>query len=269
MKKLSILIIAVLAFNTTQAQLFKKKNKEAKDSVAIKKQVTPAPPKAPKQPKDYSKINLSNRSADHFMIQYGSDSWMSKPDSVRTGNGFSRHFNFYIMLDKPFKTNPHFSAAYGIGIGSSNIFFDKTYVNLKAVTTKLPFTDVSNTNHFSKFKLTTIYLEVPVEVRYYTDPENPDKSWKFAVGAKVGTLLKSYTKGKNLVDKNGATVYGNTYIEKESNKRFINGTRLAVTGRIGYGNIGLHGGYSITPVTKQGFGPDMNTFSLGLTISGL
>ena len=61
------------------------------------------------------KIDLSNRAADHFMIQYGADSWTNRPDSVRTA-GFSRHFNIYFMLDKPFKTNPKYSIAYGIGI---------------------------------------------------------------------------------------------------------------------------------------------------------
>lgn len=267
MRKLYILLAVLLVGSAANAQLFK--SKKDTSSTKVVKTSTPKPPKAPKVKPDFSKINLSNRTADHVLIQFGSDSWVNRPDSVRTGNGFSRHFNFYIMMDKPFKTNPHFSAAYGIGIGSSNIFFDKTYVNLKGTGSRLPFTDVSQTNHFDKFKLTTIYLELPVEIRYYSNPENPAKSWKFAVGAKVGTLLKSYTKGKNWVDRNGNTIFGPTYIQKESNKRFINGTRLAVTGRVGYGNLSLHGGFTITPITKAGLGPDMNNFSLGLTLSGL
>lgn len=267
MRKVYVLLVMVLAANLANAQLFKSKKDTA--STKVIKTSTPKAPKAPKVKKDFSKINLSNRTADHVLVQFGSDSWINRPDSVRTGGGFSRHFNFYIMVDKPFKTNPHFSAAYGLGLGTSNIFFDKTYVNLKSTGSRLPFTDVSQTNHFEKFKLTTIYLELPVEVRYYSDPENPNKSWKFALGAKVGTLLKSYTKGKNLVDKNGTTLHGPTYIEKESNRRFINGTRLAVTGRVGYGNLSLHGGFTITPITKAGLGPDMNNFSLGLTLSGL
>lgn len=221
--------------------------------------------------KTTKKIDLTGRAADHFVIQYGSDSWSGLPDSIST-KGFSRHFNVYIMLDKPFKTNPKFSVAYGVGIGSSNIFFDKKYVDIKANATKLPFrTSVPNTDsgYFKKFKLTTIFLEAPIELRYYSNPENPNKSWKAAIGVKVGTLLKAYTKGKDLQTKAGQSVYGSTYISKESNKRFFNTTRLAATARIGFGAFSLDAGYQITQVIKEGFGPEVRPFSIGLTISGL
>jgi hypothetical protein len=214
------------------------------------------------------KIDLSNRAGDHFMIQYGADSWTNRPDSVRTG-GFSRHFNMYFMLDKPFKTNPKMSIAFGVGIGSSNMFFNHTQVDLKSNSTKLPFTNVDSANHFDKFKVTTIYAEIPVELRYFSDPEHPGSSWKAAVGVKVGTLLKSYTKGKDLQNKTGASIYGPSYIVKESDKRFMNGTMLAVTGRIGYGIVSIDGGYQFNGVLKDGVGASMNKFSLGLTFSGL
>ncbi len=221
-----------------------------------------------KTKRDWSKIDISSRSADHFMIQYGSDSWQGAPDSVRT-SGFSRHFNFYFMFDKPFKTNPHFSVGLGLGIGTSNMFFKNTKVDIKSLTSKLPFTNQDSTDHFKKSKLTTMYVEAPVELRYYANPANPNKSWKAALGVKVGTLLKAYTKGKNLVNKNGASIYGPTYIVKEYDKRFIDGTMLAVTGRVGYGILSLDAGYQITGVLKDGAGPNMHKFSIGLTISGL
>ena len=221
-----------------------------------------------KKKTDYSKIDLSNRANDHFMIQYGSDAWSGRPDSVRT-KGFSRHFNIYVMLDKPFKTDPRFSVAYGLGIGSSNMFFDNVKVNVNGLGSTLPFTDVSGTNHYKKFKLTTIYAEIPIEIRFYSDPENTGKSWKFALGAKVGTLLKAYTKGKDLETSNGASIYGASAVVKESNKRYFNGTKLAVTGRVGYGIFSLHGDYNILGVVKDGFGPAMNAYSIGLSISGL
>lgn len=213
-------------------------------------------------------IDLSNRASDHFMIQYGADSWTNRPDSVRTG-GFSRHFNIYFMIDKPSKTNPKFSVGLGLGIGSSNMFFNNTRVDIKSNSAKLPFTAVDSTDHFKKYKVTTIFAEVPVELRYYSNPADPGKSWKAALGVKVGTLLKAYTKGKDLVNKSGATLYGPGYIVKESNKKFFNGTMLAVTGRIGYGFISLDAGYQFNGVLKDGVGPSMNRFSVGLTLSGL
>ena len=275
MKKLVLLLLFVASFTTMQAQisLFKKKNKISKTD-STRAAVQPVPKqtadviKTPKPKKDFSKAVLTNRAADHLMIQYGSDAWTNRPDSVRT-KGFSRHFNIYIMLDKPFKTDPRFSVAYGVGIGSSNIFFDNVKVNVNGLGNTLPFTDVTNTNRYKKFKLTTIYAEIPIELRFYSDPENPAKSWKFAVGAKVGTLLKAYTKGKDLENANGQSTYGPSAIVKESNKRYLNGTKLAVTGRIGYGVFALHGAYNILGVTKDGFGPAMNAYSIGISISGL
>ncbi len=235
-----------------------KSSKKTKDNVAIKK--------------DWSKINLSNRTADHFVIQYGAANWASKPDSIRTG-GFSRHFNFYVMLDKPLKNNPKLSVGIGAGIGSSNMFFDKQYADIKSNSTKMPFSNRglpgTDSANFKKHKLTTIYLELPVELRYYSDPLNPNKSWKLGVGVKVGTLLKSYTKGKDLQTKTGSSIYGPTYIAKESNKRFINGTKVAVTGRIGYGIFSLQGEYNILGVFKEGLGPQVNNYQIGISIGGL
>lgn len=204
--------------------------------------------------------------SDHFLIQFGSDSWQNKPDSARTKGG--RHFNFYVMTDKPFKTNPKFSVAYGLGIGSSNIYFDKSRVDIKN-NSKVYFNYDGNTR-FNKSKITEIFLELPVELRYTFNPENVSKSWKIAVGAKVGTLLKAYTKGKDLQDNKNVSLYGPTYIEKEYNKKFFNSTRLSLTGRVGYGHFSLSAAYTLTPVIKSGFTTtDINTLSIGLTVSGL
>lgn len=215
------------------------------------------------------KLDLSNRANDHFMIQFGGDGWLNRPDSIQT-SGFSRHFNFYFMLDKPFKSNQHFSMGIGVGIGSSNMFFKNTMIDLKsATTTYLPFNNVSATYHYNKYKLTTIFAELPLELRYAGNPVQPDKGFKMALGVKIGTLLKAYTKGKNYVDAGGTTVYGDKFIQKESEKRFINATRFAVTGRVGYGNFSLDASYQLNGFLKEAAGATMHPFSIGLTISGL
>ena len=219
-------------------------------------------------PKPKSKIDLVNRSKDHFMIQFGSDTWTSRPDSVRTG-GFSRHFNFYFMFDKPFKNNQKMSIGYGLGLGSSNMFFKNVNVDIRSTSSSLPFTIADSINHYNKFKLTSIYAEIPVELRYFSNPANPNKSWKFAIGAKIGTLLKAYTKGKNYVNKNGQSIYGTSIIEKEYSRKFINPTNVSITGRVVYGAFSLHGAYQVTGVLRDGSGANMNRISIGLTISGL
>lgn len=219
-----------------------------------------------KKKKDWSKVNLKNRAADHFMLQVGVDNWGGAPDSIST-KGFSRSFNAYFMFDFPFKTDPRFSVGIGAGVGTSNIFFDKQYVNIKATGESLPFTDVSQADHFKKFKLVTGYLEAPVELRFAFDPENIDGSWKLALGAKVGTLVNAHTKGKTLQNKDGQTI--NPYTQKETSKRFFNGTKIAGTFRVGYGNFSLFGQYQLTTLIKEGFGPEIRPYTIGLTFSGL
>jgi hypothetical protein len=262
MRKLFLTPVCIILVQAVYSQVTPTTPKA--DSSAIPVQAAPATTPAKK---DWKKVDLSNRSNDHLLIQYGFDNWAGTNDSTKP-SGFSRFFNAYIMLDKPFKTNPRLSVGLGLGIGSSNIFFDKTYVDVKANTPQMPFRNVDSVNHFKKFKLTTMFLEAPVELRYSTDPENNNSAFKMALGVKVGTLLKAYNKGKTLQDKNGNTV--NSYIQKENSKKFINSTRLAVTARIGIGIFGLYGAYQITSFLKDGAGPtEIRPYSIGLSLSGL
>lgn len=218
--------------------------------------------------KDWSKIDLSNRPGDHIMVQFSSDHWTGVPDSIKNRmSGFSRGLNVYVMLDKPFKGNPRFSAAFGVGVSTSSMFFKKTAINVKATTAKLPFSNLDSADHFKKYKLVTAYLEVPVELRFCANPENDRKSFKAALGVKVGTLLNVHTKGKNLQDKTDKAI--NSYTAKESSKRYFNSTRLSATARIGYGNLSLFGSYQINNLLKDGVGPEIRPFQIGICLSGL
>ncbi len=236
------------------------------DSTAIKSKLIAAEPKPKKQKKDWSKILLGNRPNDHLMVQFAYDNWAGRPDTIRT-KGFSRSFNIYFMFDFPFKTDPHFSVGVGLGFSSSNIFFDKQKVLVTALSQTLAFPDVSGTDHFKKYKLVSTYLDLPIELRYAFHPENTNKSWKIAAGAKVGLLLSTYTKGKTLQNNAGQTI--NSYIEKESSKRYFNGTRIAGTLRISKGVFGIFGQYQLTPFIKNGSGPTINPYEIGITLSGL
>jgi hypothetical protein len=205
-----------------------------------------------------------NRANDHFLLQLGLTNWAGKPDSIQT-SGFSHSFNVYFMFDFPFKTNPHLSMAFGPGIASDHIILKKTYVGIKENSSILQFTDQSDTTHFKKTKLVTAWLEAPVEFRYNSDPSG--LGFKFAFGAKVGTLINVHTRNKDLQDKNNTAL--NSYTMKESSKRFFNGNRLSLMARIGYGHFTVFGTYQVTTLLKEGKGADMRPYSIGLTLSGL
>lgn len=242
MKKIVLFAIGCLFLTSTQAQ----------DSTAADR----------KKPT----INLAGRANDHLMIQLGYAGWAGAPDSINTG-GFSKSFNAYFMFDFPFKSNPKLSVALGPGISSDHIKFKKTYVGIKDNTNMLRFQDLSDTNHFDKTKLATVYLEAPIEFRYTKDPMNSDKSFKFALGVRVGTMIKAYTRNKTFQTKSGGTI--NDYLMKEYSKSYFNTTRLVGTARVGWGHFSLFGSYQFTTLFKEGVAAEIRPFTIGLTLSGL
>lgn len=259
----------VLAQDSTKTE---KKDRKAKKEAKVKAQkivkeeevlvVKTKEPKS-KTPVDWTKVDLSKRTADHFMIQYGLAGWSGGPDNIKP-QGFSRSFNMHFLFDFPFKTNPKLSVGIGPGIGTDNIFFENSTINIRNRNQALFVRDTIT--KYKKYKLQTAYLELPVELRYSSNPANMNKSFKFAVGAKIGTLVTAKTKAKVDLDQAG----DGGYITKTNAKRHFNGTRLVGTMRVGLGNVSLFGTYTVTELFKEGFGPaGIRPYTIGLTISGL
>ena len=239
MRKISIILFALLVSISAFAQLTHKKEK-----------------------------SITDRAADHFMFQVGTNNWTGTADTVKTYiKGFNRSANVYVMYDKQFKNSPKFSIAAGIGIGTSNIYFKKMEVDIANTKSKLPFLRTDTGNNYKKYKLTSTYLEIPFELRFTADPANTNKSIKAAIGLKLGTMLSAHTKGKTLQNSAGTKI--NNLSVKESSKSYFNGTRIAATARVGYGNFSLYGSYGLTSIFKDGVAPDTKLIQIGLNFSGL
>ena len=241
MKKIAFVLLAFISFSNANAQL--------------------------KPKKDWSKVKI-DQPGDHLMLQLSSDHWSGAPDSINNRmKGFSRGLNFYVMLNKPFKSDPRLSVAFGVGVSTSSIFFSKTNIGINTTSSILPFTNADSSNNFKKYKLATAFLEAPIELRYTFDPEKEDKSWKLALGVKVGTMLDAHTKGKTLLNKSGTII--NSYTEKQSKSTLFNSTRLVATARVGIGHFSLFGAYTITTFLKDGAGPTIRPYQIGIALSGL
>lgn len=210
---------------------------------------------------DWSKTDFSKRASDHFMLQLGYAGWGN--NAGLNTKGLSKTFNAYFLFDFRFKTNPKFSVALGPGVGTDNIYFNKTAIDI-ANRTGTTFKNDTITR-YKKSKLATGYLEVPLELRYSTNPVNMNSGWKFALGLKIGTLLDGKVKSKIDLDASGR----GGYFVKTKDKRNFNGTRIAAAARVGYGNISLFGSYTLTDFFKAGFGPSVRPYSIGLALSGL
>lgn len=218
-------------------------------------------------PRTTVKIPAAARvSNDHIMMQLGHTIWTGKPDSIST-RGWSRSFNAYLMMDFPFKTNPHFSVALGPGISTENMYFSKTTLNIRDNSGTLRFNDVSDTNNFKKYKLATAFLELPIELRFRVNPDDDRRSLKFALGAKIATLVNAHVKGKELRTRGGSAI--SDFVQKENSKHFFNRNRLSVTARAGFGHFSLFGFYAVSPLFREGLGPTIRPLTIGLTLSGL
>ena len=211
---------------------------------------------------------IGNRAADHLMVQVAGNFWSGTADSVSSYiKGFNRSANVYLMYDKQFKTNPKLSAGIGVGVGTSNMYFTKMETRIATISAKLPFIRTDTGSNYKKYKLSTAFLEIPVELRFMAKPETPNKSLKGAIGVKVGTLINAHTKGKNLQTASGGKLNGLSV--KENSKLFFNTTRIAANARVGYGIFSIFGAYNITGIFKDGVAPDTKLLQVGFTISGL
>lgn len=204
---------------------------------------------------------ITKPSRDFVMLQFTYEGWANKPDSVKTG-GIGRGFNGYLCYDFPIQKS-HFSFAAGIGVGTSNIYFDNQELRLTDTGARGDQVTFQNeTYDYKKYKLATTYIEAPFELRYFGDKENRNKGFKAAIGLRAGALVGAHVKDSRTVD-------GNKVVEKINTKRYLDKWRFSATARIGYGNFTLFGSYNLNTLFKEGSGPEMVPYSIGLCITGL
>ena len=219
-------------------------------------------------PQKKSKVfNISDRPKDHFMLQLANVSWLERPDTFAL-KGLSRSIGVYFMFDLAFKTDPRFSIGVGAGVGSDHVFFDKgagrdLVIHQGSVQFKKNEGAAADIRYKS-IKLHTAYLEAPLELRFMHKPDQPHKSFKFALGMKVGTLITAVDKTRFERDAEGNGSY-NMKIKDRSN---FNNLRLAATARIGYGIFGAFVQYQLNDFIRSG-PSQIRPLHIGITISGL
>lgn len=194
-------------------------------------------------------------SRDFVMVQMGYEGW-NKPDSIKT-TGIGRAFNAYLCYDFPIKKTK-LSFAAGIGIGTSNVYFDNQELFYRDTSSRVEF--INETRDYKKYKFTTAYIEAPFELRYFSNVENRNRGFKAAIGLRAGTLVSAHTKSR---------VNGTKTNEKVIRKDYLESWRFAGTVRVGWGNFSVFGAYGLTPLFKEGQGPEITSYTVGLCLTGL
>jgi hypothetical protein len=224
-----------------------------------------------------------------FVVELGVNRLTSKPNDLKYGLWGSRTANVYYQYDMRILKSK-FSFHPGIGLSmerfklmSYNQYYTNDTVRLNNPT--LIFDNVgnsrfadfghvlydgdtlgqinwSNSMSTKKSMLTMTYLDVPLELRFSTKPEDPARSFKIAIGGRVGYLLNASTKVR--YKENGD-------IKKLQNHQDFNLTRLRYGAhmKVFFGNFALFGYYNLTPLFKANKGPagtDTQTYTVGFAL---
>ena len=107
-------------------------------------------------------------------------------------------------------------------------------------------------------------LEIPIEFRFDTKPEDIARSFNVAIGGRFGLRLNSFTKVKYKDD-------GETIKVKDKRGLGLNDFRYGVYTRVGIGGFSFFGFYNLSEMFESGKGPhgrDINSLTVGISING-
>jgi hypothetical protein len=209
-----------------------------------------------------------------FALELGFNADLSGPDQFSLGFFGSKSVNLYYQY--PIRIlNSSFSFVPGIGLSLERFKFGnentldygtdlESIVMVPPVDTGLP--------GIKKSQLVTNYIDVPLELRFSLKPDDPARSFKIAVGGRVGYMYDSFTKIKYKEEGE---------VKKVKNKQDfnLNKFRYGLSARIGVGNFSLFGYYNLTPLFEEGKGlsdiiapetsvkNDFSTLTIGISLA--
>ena len=222
-------------------------------------------------------VNTISRDRVIFELNY--TGWLeapTDPDAVDL-KWFNRGFNLFLMWDVPLgdKKTGNFAFAPGLGISNHNVYSNARpalYLDQERFGQSY-FQEIESGLDVRNNKLSTIHLEAPFELRYRSNPDKFGNSWKVNVGMRFAYLLQSNAKYKGdqkvLVEQTDGTFLEERLRVKTKELKVDNLSqyRFGPSLRLGYGNVSLVGYMSLSDLFEKGRGPEINTFSIGISFN--
>lgn len=203
-----------------------------------------------------------------FVLELGINNALDAPERFDLGLWGSRSLNVYYTHElRLFKSK--FSLVPGIGLSLERFKFKNGatlgYDAEDSLKLLLP-AETAITGE-RKSQLITNFIDIPVELRFTSNPDDPNRAFKIAVGGRVGYLYDAFTKMKYKED-------GETKQLKDKQNFNLNRFRYGVYGKLGIGNFSLFGYYNLTPLFEEGEGlyegnvaNDFQTVTVGISLS--
>lgn len=240
MKKLWILSIALLIFGA---------NIKAQESASADDE----------ESTEYVKTKMEPR--DRFMFNLTFDNVFHKETNGFKSTWSSRGIGMYYMYDIPIKDS-RVSIAPGIGFSHVSYYHNSNMTEDSMATSFNPIANFRENDDFRRRKLGVNYLDVPLELRFFSKPSKKGQLFKVAVGFRASVKLTAINKEVNRQ---------NDYYKKVKTKgyRDVALFRGGPTLRVGYGGFNIFAFYSVTELFNKDEGPAMTPFSIGISITGL
>jgi hypothetical protein len=217
--------------------------------------------------KKYARPNIPGT----FVVELGVNRAQNRPDKYMLYAWGSRALNIYYQYDMRILKSK-FSFHPGIGFGMERYKFRNGYIlaydNNGVLSMQTPSQYKTGISGLTKSQFVTNYLDIPMELRFSTNPDDPTRSFKISVGGRFGYLLSAYTKVKYRED-------GDKIKIKEKRDFNLNNYRYGIYAKIGGGNFSMFGYYNLSTLFKTGQGPifgnseptEMNNFTVGISLS--
>lgn len=215
-----------------------------------------------------------------FMIDLGLNQAINRPDTWDQAAWGSRTVNIYYQYSMRFGRSK-FSFNPGIGLSMERWKFKNNATLIDTVElVSYPggaaapdqveqYNLLSPTRIYpelaEKSQLIANYVEMPLEFRFDTSPEDISRSFNVAIGGRIGWLFDSKTKVKYQEDDGD--------IVKVKNKKVygLEQFRYGIYTRIGLGGFNLFTFYNLSPVFQKGKGPlgqDFTSITFGISVNG-
>lgn len=197
-----------------------------------------------------------------FSVEFGFNQALNKPDTLfETAFFGNRTVNIYYQGDFRIGQSK-FSFHPGLGFGMERYAFKNKHT--------LAYADNSNEveivpSPFSNTKKSMVimnYLDIPMDLKYTLNPDDPNRSFNISIGGRFGVLTESHLKLKYRED-------GETKKLKDKQNYNLNPIRYGISLKVGVGNFKLFGYYDLSTKFEKNLGPqqtDMTNLVFGISL---
>lgn len=174
-------------------------------------------------------------------------------DDFKLRAGKSVNVNVWIFMQKLNLVKHVVNLKYGLGVELYNFRYKKSNnISYREGSPSYIFRDSVS---FSKNKLATDYITVPLMLNFNTTPRSGQRGFSFSVGVSAGYMYSN--RNKQISDERGK--------EKEKGDLGLNRFKLAYIGELGLGPVRLYGSYAITDLHEKGL--EQRPFAIGVRFS--